>query len=136
MTEPWAERRIVTVLQPSDEYTHVPDESPNYNESMYLNGFDLEREVGGWFRLGNRINEGYAEMTVCLYLPGGRVGFMYQRPRITTNNRRVTPDGDHLVTRITEAMTRYRCGTHTGIGTSECLDQIVDGRPIGPDVTT
>jgi hypothetical protein len=81
-----AERKIVTVLEPTDEYTHVPDESSNYNESMYLNGFDLERQVGGWFRLGNRVNEGYAEMTVCLYLPGRRVGFMYQRPQISTND--------------------------------------------------
>jgi hypothetical protein len=80
-----AERRIVTVLTPEDEYPHEPDDSPNYNESMYLNAFDLEREVGGWFRLGNRVNEGYAEMTVCLYLPGGRVAFMYRRPEITSN---------------------------------------------------
>jgi hypothetical protein len=74
------------VLAPEDEYPHEPDAATNYNESMYLNGFDLEREVGGWFRLGNRVNEGYAEMTVCLYLPGGRVAFMYQRPRITSND--------------------------------------------------
>jgi hypothetical protein len=80
-----ADRRIVTVLEPQDEYTHTPDDAPNYNESMYLNAFDLDQEVGGWFRLGNRVNEGYAEMTVCIYLPGGRVGFMYRRPRIETN---------------------------------------------------
>ena len=60
--------KIVTVLLPEDEYTHEPDPVPNYNESMYLNGFDLEREVGAWFRLGNRVNEGYAEMSVCLYV--------------------------------------------------------------------
>jgi hypothetical protein len=59
------------VLEPSDEYPHEPDAATNYNESMYLNGFDVEQEVGGWFRLGNRVNEGYAEMSVCLYLPGG-----------------------------------------------------------------
>jgi hypothetical protein len=80
------ERKIVTVLEPDDEYTHEPDPVANYNESMYLNGFDLERGVGAWFRLGNRVNEGYAEMTVCIYLPGGRVGFMYARPEITTND--------------------------------------------------
>ncbi|MEM9035108.1 MAG: hypothetical protein AAGD18_10990 [Actinomycetota bacterium] len=84
MTE---ERKVVTVLRPQDEYPHEPDEAINYNESMYLNGFDLEAEVGGWFRIGNRVNEGYAEMTVCLYLPDGRVGFMYQRPQIDTNDR-------------------------------------------------
>lgn len=80
------DRRVTTVLEPSDEYPHEPDPVPNYNESMYLNGFDPVKEVGGWFRLGNRVNEGYAEMTVCLYLPDGRVGFMYGRPQITSND--------------------------------------------------
>lgn len=79
------ERRVVTVLEPRDEYPHEPDDVPNYNESMYLNGFDPAQELGGWFRLGNRVNEGYAEMSVCVYLTGGRVGFMYARPEITTN---------------------------------------------------
>lgn len=80
------DRKIVTVLEPSDEYPHDPDPVPNYNESMYLNGFDLEREVGAWFRIGNRVNEGYAEVTVCVYLPGGRVGFVYGRPEIDSND--------------------------------------------------
>ena len=77
--------RIVTVLEPEDEYPHQPDEASNYNESMYLNAFDLGLEAGGWFRLGNRVNEGYAEMSVCIYLPDGRVGFMFDRPAIETN---------------------------------------------------
>ena len=81
------ERKIVTVLEPEDEYTHEPDAASNYNESMYLNAFDVGQEVGGWFRLGNRVNEGYAEMTVCVYLPGGRVGFVYGRPQIDTNDK-------------------------------------------------
>lgn len=79
--------KIVTVLLPEDEYTHEPDEAGNYNESMYLNAFDAEREVGGWFRLGNRVNEGHAEMSVCVYLPGGRIGFAYARPPIETNDK-------------------------------------------------
>lgn len=78
--------KIVTVLEPHDEYTHEPDDAVNYNESMYLNAFDLGQEVGGWFRLGNRVNEGYAEMSVCIYLPDGRVGFMFDRPTITSND--------------------------------------------------
>ena len=52
---------------------------------------------------------------------------------IPLRNRRTTPDGDQLHTRITEAMTRFECGGHTGIGMSEYLDQIVDGRPVGID---
>jgi hypothetical protein len=79
-------RKVITVLEPEDEYPHEPDAASNYNESMYLNAFDVDQEVGGWFRLGNRVNEGYAEMTVCVYLPGGRVGFMYARPAIESND--------------------------------------------------
>jgi len=72
-------------LEPKDEYTHTPDAAANYNESMYFNVFDPVRKIGGWFRLGNRPNEGQDEMTTCLYLPDGRVAFMYGRPGITDN---------------------------------------------------
>ena len=58
----------------------------NFNESMYFNVYDPSVRFGGWFRLGNRANEGQAEMTVCLYLPDGRVGFMYGRPHIDNND--------------------------------------------------
>ncbi|MEL7208451.1 MAG: hypothetical protein AAGK32_09525, partial [Actinomycetota bacterium] len=81
-----AERKVITVLEPQDEYPHEPDEASNYNESMYLNAFDPDQGAGGWFRIGNRVNEGYAEMTVCVYLPDGRVGFTYGRPAIETND--------------------------------------------------
>jgi hypothetical protein len=69
-------------LEPEDDLLHPADEDENYNESRYYNFFDAGREFGGWVRMGNRPNQGYAEMTVCLYLPDGRVGFMFGRPRI------------------------------------------------------
>jgi hypothetical protein len=78
--------KLITRLLPEDEYTHTPDAAANYNESMYFNVFDHRTQVGGWFRIGNRPNEGYAEMSVCLYLPGGRVGFMFARPKISNND--------------------------------------------------
>jgi len=59
---------------------------PNFNESMYFNVYDPQANLGGFFRLGNRANEGSGEMTVCLYLPDGRVAFMFRRPRITSND--------------------------------------------------
>jgi hypothetical protein len=37
-------------------------------------------------RLGNRANEGYAEMTMTLYLPDGSVLFQFKRPEITHND--------------------------------------------------
>ena len=73
-------------LEPHDEYMHDLGPEPNFNESMYFNLYDPAQGVGGWFRCGNRANEGYAEMTVCLYLPGGRVAFMYKRAEIANND--------------------------------------------------
>ncbi|HZZ89284.1 MAG TPA: hypothetical protein VFE13_13225 [Caulobacteraceae bacterium] len=78
--------KFVTRLLPQDEYTHTPESAANYNESMYFNVFDHQTQVGGWFRIGNRPNEYYAEMSICLYLPGGRVGFMFARPKIANND--------------------------------------------------
>ena len=52
---------------------------------------------------------------------------------IPLRNRRKTPDGANLLTRITEAMTKYRCNGEVGIGMSEYLDQIENGRPAGRD---
>ncbi|MDO9337111.1 MAG: hypothetical protein Q7T61_11975 [Caulobacter sp.] len=74
-------------LEPADEHPHAPGSARNYNESMYFNVFDPVRMAGGWFRIGNRPNEGYAEVSVCLYLPDGRVGFIFGRPAITGNDR-------------------------------------------------
>lgn len=73
-------------LLPEDEYCHAPEAATTYNESMYFNMFDPTQKVGGWFRIGNRVNEGYAEMSVCLYLPNGRIGFMFKRVPIDNND--------------------------------------------------
>jgi hypothetical protein len=71
---------------PEDDYMHQPEAASNFNESRYYNFFDHAAGMGGWVRMGNRVNEGHAELTVCLYLPDGRVGFMFKRPKITSNN--------------------------------------------------
>lgn len=75
-------------LEPEDEYMHPLEEAINFNESMYFNIFDAsEKPLGGWFRIGNRPNEKYAEMTCCIYLPDGSVGFIYGRPNISNNDK-------------------------------------------------
>jgi hypothetical protein len=92
---------------PEDDYMHRPEAVTNFNESRYYNWFDPQAGMGGWVRMGNRVNEGYAELTICLYLPDGRVGFMFKRPRITTNDEHdagglkfevVKPYEEHRVT--------------------------------------
>ena len=72
-------------LDPSDEHPHPPDASPSWNESVYGNAFDAVRKVGGWLRIGNRINEKAAEVSVCMYLPDGRVACQFGKPSITTH---------------------------------------------------
>ncbi len=73
-------------LEDSDEFMH-PGPEPTFNESMYLNVYDPTNRVGGFVRIGNRPNEGHAEVTTCIYLPDGRVAFMYSRPEISDNER-------------------------------------------------
>ncbi len=73
-------------IQPQDDYTHPLGPEPNFNESMYFNFFDNAKNLGGFLRVGNRANEHYAEMTICLYQPGGQVLFNYKRPEIELND--------------------------------------------------
>jgi hypothetical protein len=71
----------------ADDLMHENTGESNYNESAYYNFYDPAQRLGGFVRIGNRPNEGYAEMTLCLYLPDGTVGFMFGRPRIADNAR-------------------------------------------------
>ena len=73
-------------IQAQDDFTHPLGSEPNFNESMYFNFFDQRKGLGGFLRIGNRANEGYAEVTLCLYLPGGEVLFNYKRPEISNND--------------------------------------------------
>jgi hypothetical protein len=51
---------------------------------------------------------------------------------IPLRNRRTTPEGEKLMTRISEGMTEWQVdGVGTGYGLSEYLDQIIDGKPVG-----
>ncbi len=79
-----AERKVM--LLEHDDLMHQNTGESNFNESAYYNFYDRRQRLGGFVRLGNRPNEGYAEMTVCLYLPDGNVGFMFQRPQIKSND--------------------------------------------------
>jgi hypothetical protein len=50
---------------------------------------------------------------------------------IPLRNRRRSPDGETMMTRITEGMTEFRCDGMVGYGLSEYLDQMIDGEPVG-----
>jgi hypothetical protein len=74
-------------LEPTDEYTHENTGEPNFNESMYFNFFDPQHGLGGFLRIGNRPNERYAETTVCLFEPDGKVVFNFKRAELGSNER-------------------------------------------------
>lgn len=80
---------MVTILgnmKPDDDYTHPLGPEENFNESVYFNFFDREKQMGGFLRIGNRANEGHAEMTVIVYQPDGSALFNYKRPQIANND--------------------------------------------------
>ena len=93
-------------LDPKDEYTHTPEAAGNYNESMYFNAFDSKVGIGAWFRIGNRPNEGHAEMSCCIYLPNGKVAFMFNRPSIANND---AMDAAGMRFDVVEPFKRLRC---------------------------
>ncbi|MFZ0888916.1 MAG: hypothetical protein WA005_10725 [Candidatus Binataceae bacterium] len=74
------------VLLEQDDLMHRNTGEPNFNESAYYNFYDRAQKVGGFVRLGNRPNEGYAEMTACIYIPDGSAAFMFGRPEIASND--------------------------------------------------
>ncbi len=78
--------KIVGNVKPEDDYTHPLGPEENFNESVYFNFFDRQNNRGGFIRMGNRANEGYAEMTVIIYNSDGSAFFNYKKPDISDND--------------------------------------------------
>ena len=62
-----------------------------------------------------------------------RLVWLLPQPVRAATTATTGPDGEELLTRISEGVTEWRCQGRTGHGLSEYLDQIVDGRPVGYD---
>ncbi len=77
---------LVGNIKPEDDYTHPLGPEENFNESVYFNFFDPAENRGGFIRMGNRANEGYAEMTVIVYNSDGSAFFNYKKPEISHND--------------------------------------------------
>jgi hypothetical protein len=75
-------------IDPADEGMHEPTAEPQFNESMYFNFVD---QAGDGFatliRMGNRVNEGHAEVTVLVYLPDGSAAVHIERAPISDNSK-------------------------------------------------
>jgi hypothetical protein len=78
-------------LTDADEGLHPVGAASNWNESRYVDFWDAAQGIGGWFRMGQRPNEGHAEMSACLYLPDGTVAFDFVRAPVTANSLTAGP---------------------------------------------
>jgi hypothetical protein len=96
---------VEVILLPEDDAMHEVEAVSNFNESAYYNFFDWKQRVGGWVRIGNRPNEGYAEMTVCFYEPDGSASFMWKKPEIEDN---AAHDAGGLRFEVTERWKQHR----------------------------
>lgn len=74
------------VIDPRDEFMHEPTDDPQFNESMYFNFVDGGSGFATLVRIGNRVNEGHAEVTALVYQPGGGAVIHFDRSPITDNN--------------------------------------------------
>lgn len=70
-----------------DAYMHPPSSDPLFNESAFYQLIDQAAGFSLLVRLGNRVNEGHAEMTVLACLPDGRTGIQFRRVPIADNSR-------------------------------------------------
>jgi hypothetical protein len=77
------------ILTDDDDRLHAVQPVPNWNESRYVDVWDAAAGVGAWLRIGNRPNEGHAEMSVCVHLPDGSTACAFRRPTITGNELEV-----------------------------------------------
>jgi hypothetical protein len=85
-------RRMPSILGKNikleDDYTHKSKtEATNFNESVYCNFHSSNGTVGGFVRIGNRPNEGFAEVTLCIFSFDTKATlFHFSRPKIASNN--------------------------------------------------
>jgi hypothetical protein len=79
--------QIVGDVEATDDDMHPVETDHAFNESMLITFFDRQRDVGALLRIGNRVNEGYAEVTFCLFPPERGALFQFTRAPISTNDR-------------------------------------------------
>ena len=59
------------MIEPRDDHPHPRGAEPTWSESTYFNFHDPSSGLAGFTRIGFRPNEGFADATLFLFLPGG-----------------------------------------------------------------
>ena len=96
------------LLNDADELCHPPGSQNNWNESRYVDFWDRAQRLGGWFRIGNRPNEGRAEVSACINLPDGRAAVMFTKPTIAANTLKSGDLGWDITKSWDTSTVRYR----------------------------
>lgn len=73
------------ILDPADEGMHTPGPQAQWSESMFFHLPENNGERATLLRMGRRVNEGYAEVTVMHHLPDGGAAIGFQRAPILDN---------------------------------------------------
>ena len=101
------------IFTEADELMHEPTADSQFNESMYFNLVDADSGHSILLRMGNRVNEGFAEVTVVVYRPGGRAAIHFERAPIIDNARFEAGGLRFTVVKPLEAMAvAYRGSAH------------------------
>jgi hypothetical protein len=95
----------------SDERMHTPGPEPEWNESMLFHMVELGGERGLLLRIGRRVNEGHAEVTVSQLFADGSIAVNIFREPISDN---LAPSAGGLEFHLVEPLKQWRC-TYQGI---------------------
>jgi hypothetical protein len=96
----------------TDEGVHPVGAGGNWNESRYVDFWDADSRVRGWLRIGLRPNEQHGEMSVCVYLPEGRVAFRFDRVASDGNGMSAGGQSWQVDTPYLRNTARYRGPVH------------------------
>jgi hypothetical protein len=110
-----------------DAYMHAPTDAPNFNESAFYHLIDPGSGYSLLARIGNRVNEGRAEVTVLAFLPSGEVGIHFQRVPITTND---AFDAGGLRFDVVEPLSRNRVRFDGGLHVMADSTELEDPRAV------
>jgi len=115
------------VIEPRDDHPHPRGAEPAWSESTYFNFHDPSSGLAGFTRIGQRPNEGSADATLFLFLPGGgAVAVLEREARKEVSLAAV--GGLMHEHRVDLERWRVRCGAK-GLGVAHAADVDIGGQP-------
>jgi len=117
------------VIETRDDHPHDVGHEPTWSESTYFNFHDPKSGLAGFSRIGQRPNEGTADATLFLFLPGGgAVAVLEREPRKDVSLAPV--GGINHERRVVLERWRLRCSAK-GLGVAHAVDMAMQGSSAG-----